>query len=422
MRIQLWSYNYDPEPTGIAPLSTVWAKAMQERGHDVDVVAAHPHYPEPVWGRPLLPAREVRAGIPVLRLPLWPGRGNTAQRLRQELTFTSALSLATPFLARPEVIVAVSPSFPALAPAMLNARARGVPWVLWLQDILPDGAMATGLLDDGRLTRALRRFERAAYRSASRIVVISNSFAANLLQKGVPGNQVARIFNPASLPVQGEHNGDRAIDERLVLTMGNIGHTQNLVHVTRAFEASKQLAGLQARLVMAGDGVAGDDVRAAITTDRVKVTGVLGRQALESYLRRASVAVVSQQYEGQDFNVPSKLMNFMAYGLPTLAAVRPDSEVARIVNESGAGWVTSGSDPDELARQLVHALTDAGDRRARAAKALSFARANFTPEAVASQFEAVLTQVVAGAGGREVAPTLAGPNGSARRQEEEMSA
>jgi colanic acid biosynthesis glycosyl transferase WcaI len=393
MKIQLWSYNYDPEPTGIGPLSTVWAHAMSERGHAVDVVAAHPHYPEPVWGRPVRPRREVRDGIPVLRLPLWPGRGSTAQRLRQELSFTASLSCAAPLLGTPDVIVAVSPSFPALAPVMAATRARRVPWVLWLQDILPDGATATGLLEDGRLTNALRRFELAAYRSARRVVVISNSFAANLRSKGVPEERIVRIFNPASLPVQppGALNGR---DQRLVLTMGNIGHTQNLVHVTQAFEASAELAELGAEFVLAGDGVAGEAVRTAITSDRVRVTGVVDRPTLEDYLRRASVAVVSQQYDGQDFNVPSKLMNFMAYGLPTLAAVRPDSEVARIVTESGAGWVTSGSDPEEFAGRLVQALSDPVDRQERAERGLSFARANFTPEAIASQFEAVLQDVL----------------------------
>jgi colanic acid biosynthesis glycosyl transferase WcaI len=394
MKIQLWSYNYDPEPTGIAPLSTVWAHAMRARGHTVEVVAAHPHYPEPVWGRRVLPGRELRDGIPVTRLPLWPGRGNTAQRLRQELTFTASLTAAAPLLGRPDVIVAVSPSFPALAPAMATATARRIPWVLWLQDILPDGAIATGLMNDGRLIRGLRRFELAAYRSAGRIVVISNSFADNLLGKGVPPNKIARIFNPATLPIQPESVGERAIDDRLVMTMGNIGHTQNLVHVTRAFESSAELAALGARFVMVGDGVAGQDVRAAIATDRVKVTGVVARDALEQYLRSAAVAVVSQQYDGLDFNVPSKLMNFMAYGVPTLAAVRPDSEVARIVNESGAGWVTDGSHPEEFSSRLAGALTDTDGRRTRADQALAFATANFTPSAIAEQFESVLLDVV----------------------------
>lgn len=50
MMIQLWSYNYAPEPTGVGPVSTTSARAMRDRGHEVHVVAAHPHYPSPEWG------------------------------------------------------------------------------------------------------------------------------------------------------------------------------------------------------------------------------------------------------------------------------------------------------------------------------------------------------------------------------------
>ena len=395
VRIQLWSYNYDPEPTGIGPLSTVWAQAMRDRGHEIEVVAAHPHYPSPEWGTPVLPRREIRAGIPVLRLPLWAGRGSARERIRQELTYVAALSAAAPFLRTPDIVVAVSPSFPALAITMAFSRQRRVPWVLWLQDILPDGARATGLLDDGKLVDLASRFELAAYRSARRVVVISDSFAANLRSKGVPAHRILRVFNPASQAIQGESVGARAVDRRLVLTMGNVGHTQNLVHVTRAFESSTRLADLGARFIIAGDGIAAARVRAAIQTDRVELTGVLDRTRLEHYLRTASVAIVSQHYDGSDFNVPSKLMNFMAYGLPTLAAVRPDSEVAKIVTESGGGWVTAGEDPSEFSNTLVGVLGDSEDRGRRGENALAFARSNFTPEAVAAKFEVLLRDVLA---------------------------
>ena len=96
MRIQLWSYNYDPEPTGIAPLSGVWARAMSELGYDLEVVAAHPHYPEPKWGRRLRPYRERRDGIRIWRLPIWVGRANVVERVRQELSFTCRRSPRPP--------------------------------------------------------------------------------------------------------------------------------------------------------------------------------------------------------------------------------------------------------------------------------------------------------------------------------------
>jgi colanic acid biosynthesis glycosyl transferase WcaI len=365
---------------------------MADRGHRVDVLAAHPHYPEPRWGTRLLPYSEVRDGIHVRRLPIWPGRGSAAQRIRQELSFVAALSTYLPFAGKPDAVVAVSPSFPALGPMRAFARARRIPWVLWLEDILPDGATVSGVLNEGALVNAARRFERRAYRSADAIVVISDSFRENLAGKGVDLGKVARIYNPASRPVRAEPRPSTGVDPRAVLNMGNIGHTQNLAAVTRAFEADPDLAALGATLTMAGDGLAGDEVRKVISTDRVEVTGVLGKEPLEELLMSAAVGLVSQDYDAIDFNVPSKLMNFMAYGIPVVAAVRPDSEVARVVERAGAGWVTES--PEECAAILAEVLPNAQERESRGAAGLVFAQREFAPERVAEQFESVLGRVV----------------------------
>jgi colanic acid biosynthesis glycosyl transferase WcaI len=394
MRIQLWSYNYDPEPSGIAPLSGVWARAMQARGHTVDVIAAHPHYPQPVWGRPLKPCREWRDGIRVLRLPLWIGRGSALERVRQEASFAAALTLAAPTLATPDVIVAVSPSFPALLPAMASARARRIPWVLWLQDILPDGAVSSGIVQEGAFIRLARVLEQAAYRSAARIVVISDGFGENLRTKGVDPEKIVRSYNPASRPILDAPRDQAGIDTTVVLTMGNIGLSQNLVALTRAFEESEELRSLHARFVIAGDGQAGNDLRSAIRTDRVRVTGVLDSDALEHELRRAAVAVVSQRHDGAEFNVPSKLMNFMGYGIPTVASVHAGSEVARIIEASGGGWVADSADPAQSAALIAAALRAPALRAERGQKGLEYARANFTPALAAERFEATLRHVV----------------------------
>lgn len=69
----------------------------------------------------------------------------------------AAQTAATPFLPTPDVLVSASPSFPALLPALLNVRARKIPWILWLHDLLPDGATATGLVDEGGAVMNLAR-------------------------------------------------------------------------------------------------------------------------------------------------------------------------------------------------------------------------------------------------------------------------
>ena len=300
----------------------------------------------------------------------------------------AAQTVATPFLRRPDVLVSASPCFPALLPAIANVRARRIPWVLWLHDLLPDGATATGLVSEGGSVVALaRKLERAAYRAAGRIVVLSRSFTANLVAKGVSPEKIDLIYDPATRVPVGAATPRVAGSLRL-LSMGNIGHTQGLTSLVRAFEAHPELTG--SRLVITGTGVAADEARAEIIDDRVRMLGMVGDERLERELRTADVGFVSQRYEGSEFNIPSKLMNFMAYGLPILAAVNPAGEVARIMRESRAGWVVDSSDPEAFPREVAR-LEHAGDEIGElAGNARSYAERNFTQDGFAARFEATL--------------------------------
>ncbi len=394
-RLQLWSYNYDPEPTGIAPVSTMLARALAERGWSVEVVAAHPHYPEPEWGRSWRPYREQRDGISVLRLPLWIGRETGAQRIRQEASFASVLLAATPFLGSPDVILAASPSFPALAPAVLDARMRRRPLALWLHDILPDGASATGLVAEGGIVmRASRRLERAAYHAAERIIVLSAPHRGNLLEKEVPEQKIDLIYDPATRgvaerPVKPPEDG-----EPRVICIGNIGFTQGMTPMVRAFEASEEMQHRRVRLVVTGSGVAAGEAAAEIRSDRVEMLGLVGDDRLEHELRSATLALVSQSYEGTEFNLPSKLMNYMGYGLPVIAAVNPAGEAARLVEEAGAGWVADSSDPERFPGAVATALDDLEELGRRASAAHRYAAENFSPVAFADSFDKTLRKLL----------------------------
>ncbi len=395
LKIQLWSYNYDPEPTGIGPVSRVWAEGLYDRGHHVEVIAAHPHYPEPVWGSRVLPYREVRNGIPVLRLPLWIGRDTAIERYRQELSFMGAQFAALPMLPRSDVLVSASPSFPALFPAIVNARMRHTPWVLWLHDILPDGAASSGIVDEGSVViRASRRLESAAYRHTDRIVVLSEAFTHNLIGKDVPRSKIQLIYDPATRDPQKEpHFGPHAEPPR-ILSMGNIGYSQGLAPLVAAFERSDALAGMPIRFVITGNGMAAQDTRSEISSDRVEMPGVVDDERLETELQSATIAFVSQQHEGAEFNIPSKIMNYMAYGLPILAAVNPSGEVARIVERSDAGWVVDSSDPDSFPQKLAEILRAPAEIAVRGRAAYQYAQRHFTQAGFAERFDDLLTDVV----------------------------
>lgn len=391
LRVQLWSWNYEPEPTAMGPIAARWAEAMSARGHEVEVITAHPHYPGPLWGRRSRPYRETRNGVPVLRLPLIIGHRTTAARITEEVTYAASAAMAAAASSAPDVAVAVSPSFLGLFPVLASARGRRFPWVLWLEDILPDAAATTGLMREGLALRTAERLERFVYRRADRIVVISNAFRENLLAKGVPEWKVKHIYNPYTRDL-----GERRVEANgrgpaRILYMGNMGYSQNLPALVRAFELSPALDD-EAVLVLAGTGELAREVAAEVRSDRVQMPGLL-LEELEGELERATIGLVPQRPDVDEFNLPSKLMNLMSRGIPVLASVSPRSEIARIVRESGAGWVVDANDPDGFPRALPGILADRAELERRGAAGLEFARRNFTPEVVVRRFEDVLYDV-----------------------------
>jgi colanic acid biosynthesis glycosyl transferase WcaI len=253
--------------------------------------------------------------------------------------------------------------------------------------------MATGLLPRHSPVIALARgLERNAYRAAQRIVVLSRAFTDNLVQKGVPAKKIELIYDPAT-----------RLPERLarpsttgglrILSMGNIGHSQGLTTVVHEFEAYGSAVN-GAKLHIAGTGVAAESAQREVRSDRVKMLGLVDDARLEKELRAADVGLVSQQYEGSEFNIPSRLMNFMAYGLPVFAIVNPASEAARIVRESGGGWVVDSSDPSSFPGEVERLSNSPDEIVQRAQAAWRYANMHFTIPEFVERFERVLRAAV----------------------------
>ena len=351
----------------------------------------------------------------MLRLPIWAGRASGAQRARQELSFVAGLGAASPILPTADVILGVTPSFPALAVLMATAAFRRTPWVMWLQDILPDGAVMTGVVREGLLLSAARRLERAAYRSAERIVVVSEAFRRNLMLKGVPEDKITVVFNPLTRTSAVDEHGPALPPQ--ILVMGNIGRSQGLDDIVRAFEASPALAAQGARLRIAGCGVAEADVARAITTSRVEMLGLLPEADLVREIRLASLGIVTQRPDVAEFNLPSKLMNYFAAGLPVLASVRPESETARIVERSQGGWVTDAASPGAFAAKATELLRSPDRMSAAGARGRAFADQNFAADCVVDRIEGELLEAASGSG-RVIRPDGIVASAVARRRPE----
>jgi glycosyltransferase involved in cell wall biosynthesis len=277
---------------------------------------------------------------------------------------------------------------------MINVTVRRVPWVLWLQDLLPDAAAKTGLLSEGLMLKAAHRYERAAYRTADEIVLISESHRRALLDKGIDGEKLHMITNPTTLSARVQAGETvRSSTAPRILNMGNIGLSQGLTGLVRAFEASPEMERRHVEFRFAGDGVEVPALEKEIRSDRVKVLGVIP-DTISDELEQATIGLVSQLPQTGEFNMPSRLMNFMGHGIPVLAVVGLDSEVARVVKLSGGGWVIDAADPSDFPKAVAKILDQPSERIDRGRAARMYADEHFSPAATAAQFEVVLENAV----------------------------
>lgn len=364
-RITFFSLNYAPETTGIAPYSTHLAEALARRGHRVRVVTGFPHYPE--WKRRAgHAAQELRNKVAIHRLehPV-PAEPGLKGRLLMEAVF--ALRCLRAPLEQPDVVLVVSPSLLSAAAAVLRARLKRLPVVVWVQDLYGLGAAETGMLGGGA-GAALIKLEGAILRSASRVVAIHPRFAERLQEIGVPAERTRVIRNWSHVdddcdspePAEMRRDLGWSDDDFIVLHAGNMGAKQGLENVV---EAGRLAEGTNCRFVLIGDGNQRPKLEAmAAGLSNVSITDPVSEEAFLPTLQAADALLVNERETVSDMAVPSKLTSYFAAGRPVVGAVNPAGVTADEVRRSGAGVVLGAGDPGALLAG-VQDLADDPDRQ-----------------------------------------------------------
>ena len=407
MRILLYSYNYHPEPIGIAPLMTELAEGLVAKGHEVRVVTAMPNYPErkiyPDY-RGQLYCEEERNGVKIQRcyVAIHPNPGVITRIL-----LDGSFALLSFFHAlkgwRPDVILSTSPSLPACIPVALLKVIYGCPTVLSLQDILPEAAVRTGLINNRMAIRIFEVLEKFAYASATRIGVITESFSKNLASKGVPLTKIKRISNWVDInfirplpKYDNQFRRDHDLEDKfVVLYSGNIARTQGvraIIHAARMLEHIPDIefviAGEQRQLYDL------EDLRKELGVNNVTLLPFAPRAQLPTMLAAADVSLIMQKASVVGFNMPSKTMVLMASGRPIVASVPDSGSAAEAVRASGGGLVVEPEKPKALANAIHQLYENSEQRDQLGMRGRAYAIANYSFEQALEGYESLLASLV----------------------------
>lgn len=381
MRIVLLNQFYPPDvaPTGLYLHDL--GRALVRAGHSVTVVCSRHAY----GGGGRFPERDLIDGVEVRRLSgLGFGRGTYAGKLADYSAYYARLAATLTRSLEPELVISLTtPPFLGLLAKALAAFKR-VRHAHWVMDVYPDVMQAHGF-PEGLALKALRALTRGMYGGAHSIATLGPAMAARLRRYAPAATPVAWVplwapdglapWPSGSLPgLRVERGWDPA---RLVLLYsGNFG----LGHRFGEFLAAAERLGPGGPIwAFAGAG-RGRPVLEGFARDRpelpIELRPYAAEAQLQAHLCSADVHLVSMDHAWEGTLLPSKLQASFAVGKPVIFVGRNDLDIARWVEESGAGWVVGEGDVAGLLAAL-EAASDAGERARRGASARAFAEDRF---------------------------------------------
>jgi colanic acid biosynthesis glycosyl transferase WcaI len=408
MHILIYSYNYYPEPIGIAPLMTELAEGLVKRGHEVRVITGMPNYPQrEIYDEYLGKwyVTEQKNGVTIQRSYLRiKSKPNLVDRLLLELSFVFT-SLPQAFKGkRPDVILLTIPPLLGTLPATIFSWLYNCPLILNVQDILPEAAVRVGLLKNKWMIRTLAALEKFSYRTAHTISVIADGFSENLVNKGVPVNKIVCIPNWVNInfirPLPKHNNPWRTthqLDEKfVVLYSGNIALTQGLETVIEAAISLRHLQDIVFTIV--GEARALQRLQEYCLlngADNVLLLPLQPREKLPEMLAASDVGLIVQKRDVISFNMPSKIPLLLASGRPIVGSVPSSGSAARAIALSGGGIIVEPESPHALADAVQNLYTNQALRAKLGNTGRQFAEANYSLEQALDRYECLFSRVVA---------------------------
>lgn len=375
MRILILTQWYPPEP---ALLMYEMAQELQTRGHQVQVLTGFPNYPSGnlYEGYRLRPwQREISDGVEIIRTWLYPEHSQSGmRRVLNYLSFAVSSSLFGLFLARrPDVIFVYHPPLTIGIPAWLLSRIWRVPFVYQIQDMWPETLMATGMVRSNRLLHYVALFANWVYRKAAVVLVISDGFCRNLMDKGVPVEKIRVVSNWVDPTAYFPDGRDEAYARELglqnkfnVMFAGNLGEAQALETVLEAAALLQNKP--QFQFVFIGDGIALDQLKALKVQQGLDNVSFLGRFRPDQMPKLYALADVLLIHLKDDplfrITIPHKTFAYMASKKPVLAAVAGDT--AAVIEGAKAGFAC----PPQNAVALAEAVCRMAEMGAEALAAM----------------------------------------------------
>lgn len=272
-----------------------------------------------------------------------------------------------------------------------------IPIVLNLQDIFPDSLVGAGFTHRGSLLWRIGRYiENFTYRNVEKIVVISEDFKKNLLEKGVPEDKMILIYNWVDsdniCPIDKQDNTlyeelGLSRDKFTIVYAGNLGNAQNISII---MDGAKQLPDVQ--FAIFGTGGLEDELRKEISEEQLSNVFLYPLQPYERVSEVYSLGdacIVSCKAGFGGSAMPSKTWSIMSCGRPVIASF-DEGELKSIIEKNNCGIYSHAGDINELVEAITKLYSNPTLCKVMGSNARRFIIENLTKDVGTQKFVNVI--------------------------------
>jgi glycosyltransferase involved in cell wall biosynthesis len=363
-KILLISQVFYPDEVAVANLFTDLSVALVLKGVEIDVWCAQPSYTCTVRQ----PSERVYKNIRIHYLISTNfHKSHFAGRIINFISFS--LSVLTKLLVssnKCRVLSHTTPPFLAILVAFAcSIKKRKFYYVI--MDVFPDGLVRLKKFSKGNLfIRIWHSLHLYAMKQSSTIVVIGRDMK-EWIEIVYPDGSEKTVYIPLwqneelIKPIDFKTNPFAArsglLDRFVVQYSGNMGLWNRMETIGQAINQNPG----NVVFMIIGDGMRKKELLNSINEESMANVRFYPFQPNEDYANSVSAchaALVSLREGLEGMAVPSKIIGILASGIPVIALVPENSEIAYIVTEENCGYVIDPSDSNGLVRAIDELKSD----------------------------------------------------------------
>ena len=368
-RILFLTDNFPPEVNAPATRTYEHAREWVSKGYEVTVLTSYPNFPQGKvyegFEQKLIESTEID-GIKLIRVAtiIFPNSG-FIKRIIDQLSYACMAFLVGLWI-RTDIIVATSPQFFTAVAGRWLSFFKLKPWIMEVRDLWPESIAAVGAMNEGRIYKFLEWVELRLYKSAKKIIVVTDTFKRKIAARGIDTSKINVHKNGVILDLFEARPKDKQLmkanpqfqGKKVFAYIGTHGMAHGLSFILNSLPKLQERLP-QAHFLFIGEGAEKDNLRnqaKELNLENVTFMSFVPKHKVVRYLSLMDVALVNLK-KSDTFKtvIPSKIFEAAALQKPILLGL--EGETKGIIESFRAGTCFEPENEKEFIAQC-HAILE----------------------------------------------------------------